>query len=411
MLDKLGCQRALLLQGPMGPFFRRLATELATHGVSVKKVNFNPGDALFFGGPDAIAYRGTLEDWPDRLRALIRELGVDAIFLFGDNRPIHRAALAVARELGVAVWVFEEGYLRPGYITIEKGGVNACSPLPKDPEAYRRAAIEPCPPRPQARRTFRWGGFYAALYAMALTLFGFSYPHYRHHRPLNAWGESLRWTRAGLRKVWFALRERRELRVLAAALSGRYFLVCLQVHSDAQVQSSDFASVEAFLEHVVRSFAEHGRATDSLVVKHHPMDRAYREYGSLVAELRQRYGLRDRLHYVHDLHLPTLLRHARGAVMINSTVGMSALAHGAPVKALGPAVYDLPGLTHQGSLESFWASPTPVDMELLRAFRGWLLRYNQASGSFYARAPRAPGATGIHWCEGRTADEARTNAS
>ncbi|WP_250313331.1 capsular polysaccharide export protein, LipB/KpsS family, partial [Escherichia coli] len=33
---------------------------------------------------------------------------------------------------------FEEGYLRPQFITVEEGGVNAYSSLPRDPDFYRK---------------------------------------------------------------------------------------------------------------------------------------------------------------------------------------------------------------------------------------------------------------------------------
>jgi capsule polysaccharide modification protein KpsS len=49
--DPAAPRHALLLQGPVGPFFRRLADELCARGTAVSKVNFNPGDSLFYRGP------------------------------------------------------------------------------------------------------------------------------------------------------------------------------------------------------------------------------------------------------------------------------------------------------------------------------------------------------------------------
>ena len=47
-LERLLNQRnLLLLQGPMGPFFARLAAVLRTRGQTVSKVNFNGGDEWF----------------------------------------------------------------------------------------------------------------------------------------------------------------------------------------------------------------------------------------------------------------------------------------------------------------------------------------------------------------------------
>lgn len=92
----------------------------------------------------------------------------------------------------------------------------------------------------------------------------------------------------------------------------------------------------------------------------------------------------DRIHYVHDQHLPTLLRAARGTVVINSTVGLSSLFHGTPVKTMGRAIYDLPRLTFAGSLDTFWQGPPQPCRETARHFRQYLIRTTQVNGSFYS---------------------------
>lgn len=46
----------------------------------------------------------------------------------------------------------------------------------------------------------------------------------------------------------------------------------------------------------------------------------------------------DIIFYIHDQHLPALLEHARGAMMINSTVGLSAIHHNTPLKVCGTAI-------------------------------------------------------------------------
>ena len=95
------------------------------------------------------------------------------------------------------------------------------------------------------------------------------------------------------------------------------------------------------------------------------------------------YGLEGRLYYVHDTDLPALLQNAEGSVLINSTVGISSMYHGTPVKALGDAIYDIEGLTHQGTLDSFWHNPDPVNRELFSRFRQYLINKTQVNGSLY----------------------------
>jgi len=389
MLRDFGAKRALLLQGPVGPFFRRLARQLEGQGIRVTKVNFNPGDSLFFRGDGTVSYRGRLEDWPSYLRDLLEREQIDIVFLFGDCRPIHKLARKVIAEQDIPVWVFEEGYLRPDYITMELGGVNGNSSLPKDAEFYRKsvAGLPELPaPRPVGH-TFGYHAVYAGLNALALTLFGWRYPHYRHHRNVNAFRQMFFWLRGFARKLWYRLRERSVIDHARGDWSHRYFFVPLQVHCDAQLEHSDYTDIGEFIGDVVASFAEHAPADTRLVIKHHPQDRAYRNYRRLIRELGAKHGCSDRLVYVHDLHLPTMLKNARGVVTMNSTVGSSALYHRTPVKVLGRAVYDIPGLTSQAELGQFFQTPGTVDTELFRCFCRWLLETNQINGSFYKRTP------------------------
>jgi capsule polysaccharide modification protein KpsS len=127
------------------------------------------------------------------------------------------------------------------------------------------------------------------------------------------------------------------------------------------------------------------------------MDRPYRDYTRLLRELGERHGLGERLLYIHDQHLPTLLSHARGTVMINSTVGLQAALSGTPVKTLGTAVYDMRGITHQGSLEEFWREPERVDSQVVQGFRVYLLAHNQFNGNFYKRLTDVNTPTGVRW--------------
>lgn len=388
---------ALLLQGPVGPFFRRFADELLAAGVSVTKVNFNSGDDLFFRGPEVVRYREPMGAWHATCERLVDDRGIDGVFLFGDCRPMHRDAMAVARRRGIPVWVFEEGYLRPDFVTMERGGVNGNSSVPKDPDFFRRAAdglpdaVDP----ERVGNTFPHHALWTTMHSVAATTLRWRYPHYRHHRDINSARQAAAWFRGFARKLWYSVTERELLDELTEVWSGRYFLVPLQVYCDAQLSHSRFESMDEFIEYVVSVFAARAPDDHRLVLKHHPHDRAYRDYARLIATLGERYGCGDRLVYVHDLHLPTMLKHARGVITMNSTVGTSSLHHGTPVKVLGSAVYDIPELTYQGDLEDFLRDPGTVDRELYLAFVRWLREANQINGSFYRRLATSATAAGL----------------
>ncbi len=398
MLADFAGLRVLLLQGPNGPFFRRVARGLSDAGATPLKINLNFADWMFFPGPRATNYRGSLEEFPAFFERFLRDERVDVVFLFGDGRPYHRVAIPVAEELGVEVFVFEEGYLRPNHVTVERGGVNARSPMPRDPEAYLGAPPETRPVL-QVKRAFAWSVVYTILNSLGVSFGWPFFPRYRHHRDVRTWVQSLLWARGFFRRAYYAGRERAILGHCAGEWSGRYFLVGLQVHNDYQVRDSRFADVADFIREVVASFARFGLPSDRLVVKHHPADRAYRDYGALCATLAREHGLGDRLVYVHDLHLPTLLRHARGTVVLNSTVGLSSIHHGTPVLALADAIYARMGLTAQVSLDEFWRAPPPVDRLRYQNAHRYLVRENQANGSIWVALPTGE-RSGVLWPAG-----------
>ena len=110
----------LFLQGPHGPFFNRLGKMLRLTGAEVWRVGFNAGDRAFWFHPRSyIPFRGAAPDWPETFKGLIAEKGVTDIVLYGDTRPIHAQAVTEAKARGIAVHVFEEGYMRPYWVTYE----------------------------------------------------------------------------------------------------------------------------------------------------------------------------------------------------------------------------------------------------------------------------------------------------
>lgn len=382
-------RRTLLLQGPMGWFFQHLADVLIRQGQRVTKVHFNGGDQLFWRHPGALRYTGRIEDLGSWLGTLMRTHRIDAIVLFGQMRPVHCIARDIARELGVQVFVFEEGYLRPNYVTIERRGVNALSRLPRAASFYaRRDDLRHAAPLPTHQSTWR-SSLVAMSYYLAATLTRPLYPHAVHHRSLNPLAEGLRWLRGFARQAHYRLRERGLQDWLCQpAQARRWFLVPLQVRDDSQIRHhSRFDGMEPFIAEVMASFAAHAPADMLLVIKHHPMDRAYTDYRAFIRQQARALGLAGRVHYLHDQHLPTLLDHTCGVVTVNSTVGLQALHHGAPVITLGESVYGIPGLVHDGPLARFWRAPGQVDTALYRAFRDHLIAHTQLNASFYADTP------------------------
>jgi capsule polysaccharide modification protein KpsS len=272
--------------------------------------------------------------------------------------------------------------------------------MPRDPEVYRRFpdhSVEKAV-KQHTRHAFAWSASYAIAFALCNFFLAWLFPRYRHHRSLNPFREAFYWCRGGVRKLHFSRVEAPLEQQILAPDAPPFFLVPLQTHNDAQITvHSDFETIEEFIGVVLRSFAESAPTGHRLVFKHHPLDRGYTDYTRLIKRLVLDRGLADRVFYVHDLHLPKLLDHALGTVVINSTVGLSSILHCTPVCVLGNPIYHMPGLTHQGTLNEFWNEPGQVDKKLFQRFRAWLLAHNQANGNFYERLDDLPGHTGVIW--------------
>lgn len=394
-------EKILLLQGPMGPFFNRLRRELEALGHEAHRLIFNAGDLFFdprlMRHERAHFFRGAREEFGEYFRALLERERFDAIVLFGDGRPLHRIAVRVARELGVEIEVLEEGYFRPHWITIERGGVNGYSSLPREPEAYLSAdAPEPGEPTP-VPPSFSRGALYSTFYVIAMRLGTPLFPRYEHHRPLTIWGETFYWVRSAIRKRLYRRLERGLEDALAARLHKRFFLVPLQVHCDYQLKHSEFESVEAFIRVVLEGFARASAPDQAIAFKHHPMDRPYTNYKRFIEGEAARLGLKDRVFYIHDQDLNRLIDASLGVIVINSTVGLDAMGRGAPTLALGRAIYRIKGLSFEGTLEEFLRAPSAPDAELYAAFRRYVMADSQSNGSLMRPLPGEASPTGVRF--------------
>lgn len=383
----LQCRRVLMLQGPMGNFFNRVAAWLDGQGIDVRKINFNAGDWFFHRKLNATDYRGALSGFPDFLKHFVTAHRIDGIVCFGDCRDYHVAAKKIATLLDVPFFVFEEGYVRPDYITLECGGVNVHSSMPRSAAFYRALPeIDVAQPEP-AFPSFRRGAWAAMVYYGVGRLLRARYPAYCHHKIFSIRYEARAWMRSWVRKHLNRRRDKPVFEQLLREQDGAYFAVALQVYNDSQVTShSPYEDVRDFIREVVQSFAANADPAHHLVFKHHPMDRGQRDYRRLLNRLCEEHQVAGRVHYLHDIHLPTLLRHSRGVVTINSTVGLQTLYHDRPLILMGRALYNLPGLTFQGGLAQFWTTPMQVDQLLWSRFRAYLITQTQLNGAFHGRS-------------------------
>jgi capsular polysaccharide export protein len=125
----------------------------------------------------------------------------------------------------------------------------------------------------------------------------------------------------------------------------------------------------AAVDYVIDSFAGHAPADTVLLIKDHPLDSGFRNWRRYVSRRAKAAGIADRVRHIAGGSLDELAQQAEGMVCINSTSGTLGLAMSKPVVVLGDAVYDIPGLTHSGGLDSFWSAPEKPDPVLYDAFK------------------------------------------
>ena len=378
-------QHVLLLQGKMGTFFHRFAEFLMQCGIHVSKVNFNAGDAFFYRHPQAYNYHDALSEFSPWLSKLITDKQIDAVVCFGDCRPHHAKAAQVCEALGISFFVFEEGYLRPDYITLQEHGINGYSRL--DMSDIQQLDTANDHPLYTHNRFYRMS-LAATVYYVICRLYRHRYPHYQHYRGLNAWQEAAAWLKAPWRKLTGYFHDKHLQKQLVEKYSQQYFLVSLQVHNDSQItHHSNYADVTDFIDEVIKSFAEHARANHLLVFKHHPLDRGHRNYTQLINRLADEYGVVGRVLYGCDMHLPTLIKNSVGMVTINSTTGLQSIYHKRPTKVMGRAIYNIAKLADPKPLDEFWQHPQLPDNEFYGKFREFLIEQTQLNGSFYGQSP------------------------
>lgn len=341
---------------------------------------------LDWGLREGLRFTGAPAEWPAWLISEIRRRGVSDLIVYGDSHPYVVTAISAAKTLGLSVHVFEQGYLRPDWITLERDGVNGSSGVSRDPSHYRdrkaAPAIGPAVPvgpltPPAVRRIV---AYHAAVYAGSP-----AFPRYRLPYSQNALLQSLGHAR---RFIAQRIGRHRELARLERALASpeAVFLALLQRPGDSQLSRySTFRTNETFADHLIQSFAKHAPTGSRLIFKVHPLDPGLQNYHRALGKLAQAAALQDRIWVVDGGRLGDILPRVTGVAVNNSTGGLSAIEFGRPTIVLGQAIYDIDGLTNQNGLTAFWCNPTSPNSELYEAFRAELLATSQINGAYGTR--------------------------
>ena len=383
----------LFLQGPHGPFFAGLAKMLQAAGCAVWRVGFNKGDEAFWNDKRSyIRFDAPQDEWSKVFLDILVEKSVTDIVLYGDTRAIHAQAVKVAKDRGVRVHVFEEGYLRPYWISYERDGSNGHSRLMDMSVDQMQTALDgldlDLPDAPARWGDMRHHIFYGMAYHYFVLLRNGGYRNFKPHRALGVAQEFRLYLKRLVLMPFSALKRIAATRTIKNG-GFPYHLVLLQLEHDESFRAhSPFASMTEFLEVTLRGFAEGAPAHHHLVLKAHPLEDGRAPLRREINRLAREFKVEGRVHYVRGGKLAGLLNTARSAVTVNSTAAQQVLWRGLPLKVFGSAVYDKPEFVSTQSLPEFFAAPTRPDSRAYRAYRHYLLETSQIPGGFYSARGR-----------------------
>ncbi len=387
------------LQGPVSHFYNELANRLEEKGHCVLRITFCKGDELFWRH-SITSFKDKLENFSKFFIDFLQKNTITDIVLIHDCRPHHKIALAISKEKHIKTWIIEQGYLRPHYITIETSGFSANSPIPKyinffinyRGKDYHRNTCKTSNGKNSLLECLindwpcfkLYPVFCYILYDTLTYIFSFKYKHYQFHRVNKPFIQYLYIIKRIVKNTYTLIRTRITERTLFSNPQKSYFFFPLQISDDFQIREhSSFKDMPDAIRTVLLSFANH--SNKCLLIKAHPLDPLIINYRKFISLLSRSLNIQDRVFYVGSGHTPTFIRNSSGVVTVNSTVGLQAISHGLPTIALGKAIYNMEGLTYQGTLDDFWINSSnhiPHHDGYIK-FKKYLLDHNQVEGEFF----------------------------
>ena len=375
----------LFLMGPIGTFFARLSNYLEENNVRTYKILF-PLHEYGFNQSRIIKYDQNINYFKKFLSKTLINYEIKHIFMYGNVLIPHKQALDLVQELkiegkNINTHIFELGYLRPNFVTLENEGINYNSSLIKSRQFYLKQDSFSDLPIPKKHARFRIRKIWKTISFINHSFKNYKIVEKEHKlqpKPIYIWYQ----IKGFILKYFFFFTE---YKLKNYFLGKNYFLVILQVSTDSQLtEGSDFKDNKKFIYKVIKDFAEANPNGVNLVFKHHPRDRGYTNYFNQIKKISNEFDVLNKVFYFHDYFLSKLFQNpnCKGTVLINSTVGYQSLYHSVPVKSLGITPYNIEGLSSQQDLTSFFRNPSIVDRLLFKKFYKHVMENSQINGNF-----------------------------
>jgi len=375
----------LFLMGPIGTFFSRLSNYLEENNVRTYKISF-PLYEYGFPKSRLIKFHQDIYLFKNYLKKILIEKEIKHIFMYGNVLIPHRQALVLIEELKkediyVKSHIFELGYLRPNFVTLESNGINYNSSFIKNREFYLKQDSYKFFPIAKKHARFRIRKIWKTISFINHSFKNYKIVDKEHKlqpKPIYIWYQ----IKGFFLKYYFRINEYKIKK--KCFVEDKFFIVILQVSTDSQItEGSNIKDNKQFIYKVIKDFAIASQNIN-LVFKHHPRDRGYTNYSNLIEKFSKEFHVHKKVFYIHDLFLSKLFQNpnCKGTVLINSTVGYQSLYHSVPLKSLGITPYNIRGLSDQRDLISFFKNPSTVDRLLFNKFYKYILENSQINGNF-----------------------------
>ena len=391
--NNINNKNIVLFQGPVGCFFNELEELFIKNNNTTSRFIFNKSDEYFSNSLNEIKYLDGIDKWNDYIYNFFNNENIEIIILFNDLRPFHKIAISIALKLNIEVFVFEQGYLRNGFITFERNGVNTNSiTIPKSRLIYEKMNFKYSykhninKEQKEIKSNYYKLVKYIVIYGVLNKFFNSKYKlnNNNSYYKYDIIKDGLKWIYSRSLKFVFKKKTLKQINFLKNHKKNKYFLIPLQLNNDTQLLfNSPFNDINEFIFTTIQSFAKFSNKDEYLVFKVHPLNPDLMEFNNYIKTLSKKYHILDRVIYLNSGDLGVLIKNSKGVVTINSTVGISCVFHLHPLKVLGNAIFDIDGISYQGNLDDFWVDDFKPEYQIVSNFLNYILYYTQLSGSFY----------------------------
>lgn len=370
----------LLLQGPIGNFFYEFSRYIDKHDASVYKINFTFAERFFYRR-ESTNYNGKIDAWPIFFKDFVKNNKINKVFILNDSRPYHQPIINICYEDNIQLYVFEDGYFRPGYITLEPFGVNGNSPYRDN---ISQSILESNVPKIELKLKSK---LTSRLIFSILSNFNFIFSkNYIPYRPTN----SLYWSKNYLNYFFVTVRNFFNDKKIVKNITKskkKVFFVPLQVFDDTQIKfHSKYNNSFEFIYEVLDAIKDYDKRDAILIFKQHPGDRGILNYQKKILQYVKKSKILNEIYFNYTTDADDLIKISDGVILINSTLGINAARMNKPLYFAGRSVYDF--LSNDDNSIKDFISMTSLDKKMENiSFKKIALRKlkiaTQIKGSFY----------------------------